>query len=858
MALSPMMQQYFNLKNENPDCIIFFRLGDFYEMFFEDAVEVSRELGLTLTGRDCGLEERAPMCGVPWHSAEGYIAQLVQKGYKVAVCEQLTDPAESKGLVERGVARIVTAGTITQESVLPENANNYLLSVFADGNDAGLCYADVTTGELVCVQAAGKAELSEALFRINPAEIIANSEAVFLLSAAGSKLKAQVVKPLAGLKECLHVVEGRIRGARAQLKGMDECAFSAAMLLKYLESIQLNPLAHINTISVFNTKRHMVLDPVARRNLELTKTMFGSQKGGTLFHLLNKTSTSMGARTLRHFIESPLYDIGQITKRQRAVGALAGSYVAATTLSEALKQVYDIERLNSKLAYGSINARDMLALKKSVDAVPQVIGAVAGLESDMIAELRSALDPMEDISRLIGHAICDEPPATIKEGGIIRQGYHNEVDRLRDIATGGKQWLMEFEAGEREQTGIRNLKVGYNRVFGYYIEVSKSQLDLVPYTYNRRQTLANCERFFTQELKEAEEELLGAQDKLIRLEHSLFLELRETLLKAIARFKSTAGAVKVLDALNSLALCAIEYDYVCPQMTEGYEIDIEEGRHPVVERMGEGQFVPNDAHMSESERMMIVTGPNMAGKSTYMRQVALIVLMAHMGSFVPAKSAKISLTDRIFTRIGAQDNLASGQSTFMVEMTELSDILSRATVRSLLILDEIGRGTSTFDGLSIAWAAVEHIADNKKLGAKTLFATHYHELSQLEGRLPGVVNYRISVKEHGDEIIFLRKIVRGGSDRSFGIQVAALAGLPRSLVSRSMEIMARLQASDMSHSGIGSVLLNEPKGGTGQVDMASLPYVELCKELAAIDVNSMTPVEALNELYMLREKAKLV
>ena len=862
MALSPMMQQYLNIKNENPDCVIFFRLGDFYEMFFEDATEVSQVLGLTLTGRDCGMEERAPMCGVPWHAAEGYVAQLVQKGYKVAVCEQLTDPSESKGIVERGVSRIVTAGTITQDSVLPENANNYLLSVFAGGGEIGLCYADVTTGELVCVQAAGNAELSEALFRISPAEIIANSEAVFAIGAAGSQIRAQVVTPPQGVKECLHIIGKHISGASSELKGMDECAFSAAMLLTYLERTQRNSLAHINAVSIFNTKRHMVLDPVVRRNLELTKTMAGSANKGTLFFLLNKTSTAMGARNLRHFIESPLYDLEQIEKRQSAVGELAGSYVTATTLAEALKDIYDIERLVSKLAYGSINGRDMLSLKKSIDAVPAVLETLSQMRSpvrsSMIKELCCALDPMEDISRLIGRAICSEPPVSVKEGGIIREGYDEEVDRLRAIANGGKQWMLDFEQNEKERTGIRNLKIGYNRVFGYYIEVTKSQLELVPYTYVRKQTLANCERFFTQELKTAEEELLGAQDKAIRLEYSLFMELRETMMGAISRLKSTAGAIKLLDTLNAMALCAIEYGYVCPKMTEEYGIEIIEGRHPVVEQMGKEQFVPNDTYLKDDERLMVVTGPNMAGKSTYMRQVALIVLMAHMGGFVPAKSAKIALTDRIFTRIGAQDNLSSGQSTFMVEMTELSDILSRATVRSLLILDEIGRGTSTFDGLSIAWAAVEHIADTNKLGAKTLFATHYHELSELEGRLSGVVNYKISVKEHGEEIIFLRKITRGGSDRSFGIQVAALAGLPRSLVARSMEIMARLDASDVTHSGIGSVLLDAPRGGTGQVDMLSMPYVELCKEIADIDVNSMTPMQALNALYMLRERAKLV
>jgi len=799
------------------------------------------------------------MCGVPHHAVDGYIAQLVEKGYRVAICEQMEDPALAKGLVKREVTRIITPGTVIENSILRESENNYLLAVCLWQGTLGLCYGDVSTGEIAAAPAVGANQLSELLCRIRPAEIVVEEAALFLLSAAGAAHKPRVMAPPEDLKEAGALVRRHVGKSIETIAQDPACVLASAMLLSYLEATQKNALSHITEIRRFEASRYMVLDPVARRNLELISSLDGKPGSkGSLFGLLNKTSCAMGARQLRSFIQNPLCDLQALTARQDAVEELTQDYVLARSLHDALGEVYDIERLCARLCYGTVNGRDLNALKKSLLAGAQVKLYLEDCKSAALKNLYDQLDPLSDMADLIDRAICDEPPVTIKEGKLIRKGYDAQIDALNEAATNGREWILQMEESEREKTGIKNLKIGYNRVFGYYIEVSKSQTPLVPYSYTRRQTLANCERYINPELKQMEETVLGAQEKVVRLEYAAFCEVREVLLRAVTRIKATAEAVKNIDALCALALCAVEYRYVRPQLHEGYALSIELGRHPVVEQGGVEEFVPNDLSMDESERLMIITGPNMAGKSTYMRQCALIVLLAHIGSFVPAQSASVPLTDRIFTRIGAQDNLSAGQSTFMVEMTELSQILENATSRSLIILDEIGRGTSTFDGLAIAWAAVEYIADKNRLGAKTLFATHYHELSELEGRLDGVVNYRIAVREHGEQIIFLRKIMRGGSDRSFGVQVAALAGLPRDLVHRAREMMAKLEAADVSHGGIGAALLEEPKGGEGQVDMMQLPYLQLCEELANLDINAMTPMDALNKLYTLKERAKRI
>ncbi len=864
MAMTPMMRQYLETKDRYPGMILFFRLGDFYEMFYDDAKLVSRELELTLTGKSCGLEARAPMCGVPFHSADTYINRLIEKGYKVAICEQMEDPATAKGLVKRDVVRVVTPGTVIEQSMLDERRNSYLLSVCLDGTRGGIAFADVSTGEFFVYEIDKAAQrLGDELVRISPKEIIANaplpegatSLPVGIQDAAAyhySKAKAALLSHFAVQSlESFGLEEMKI-GVRA-----------AGALMKYLEETQKNALEHMTGIQRYYDKRYMMLDHTARRNLELTETMRSRQKKGTLLGILDYTSTAMGGRMLRSFIEQPLAVKEEIERRLDAVAQLTQADMAVDLIREELEGVYDIERLLSKISYRSINAKDCLALKDSLSHVPRIREALAEIAPQGQLELLlSDLQPLEDVVDLLERAVNPEAPLLMSDGRYIRDGYSEQLDKYREASENGRNWIAELEAKERELTGIKNLKIQYNKVFGYYIEVTKSNYEQVPYRYTRKQTLANCERFMTPELHEIEETVLGAQEKSVRLEQSLFVEIREFLSEQIPRMQKTAAALKTLDALVSLAIAAVRNRYVRPQMTEDGVISIENGRHPVVEEGlgGDEQFVPNSTLLDGDEnRMLIITGPNMAGKSTYMRQVALITLMAHMGSFVPANSATISVVDRIFTRVGASDDLASGQSTFMVEMNEMAHILRSATSKSLIVLDEIGRGTSTFDGLSIAWAVVEYLADTGKIGAKTLFATHYHELSELEGRLPGVVNYRISVKERGEDIIFLRKIERGGADKSFGIHVARLAGMPRPVLMRAQEILARIETNNSENSSIGQNILgsDEDRAPT-QVSLFESPAMDLIEELRTIDVMSMTPIDAMNLLFTLKEKARRI
>ena len=862
--MTPMMRQYLEMKERYPGMILFFRLGDFYEMFFDDAKLVSRELELTLTGKSCGMEERAPMCGVPFHSAETYINRLIEKGYKVAICEQMEDPATAKGLVKRDVIRIVTPGTVIEQSMLDERRNSYLLSVCLEGSKAGLAFADVSTGEFFLYEIEKAASrLQDELVRISPKEIIANAQlpqgATSLPVDVRDSGSFQFGKARAALFAHFGVqslealgVEGLRLGVRA-----------AGALMHYLDVTQKNALEHITTLRRYYDKRYMMLDHTARRNLELTETMRSRQKQGTLLGILDYTCTAMGGRMLRGFIEQPLAVREEIERRLEAVSALAGADMTAALLREELSAVYDVERLLSRISYRSINAKDCLALRDSLSHVPAIREALASLSpAGQLAELLDGLEPLDDIVDLLTRAIDPDAPALMSDGHYIREGYNPELDKLRSASANGKQWIAELEAKERELTKIKNLKIQYNKVFGYYIEVTKSFYDQVPYRYTRKQTLANCERYMTPELHEIEETVLGAQEKSLRLEQGLFIEIRDFLSGQISRMQRTAEALKTLDALLSLATAAVRHHYVRPKITEDGVLDIQNGRHPVVEDglSGEEPFVPNSTLMDcEDNRMLIITGPNMAGKSTYMRQVALITLMAHMGSFVPADSARIGIVDRIFTRVGASDDLASGQSTFMVEMNEMAHILRSATPRSLIVLDEIGRGTSTFDGLSIAWAVVEYLVDKQKIGAKTLFATHYHELSELEGSLPGVVNYRISVKEHGENVIFLRKIERGGADKSFGIHVAHLAGLPRPVIMRAHEILARIEANDVNQASIGqNILGSDVDRAPQQVGLFESPAMDLVEELRALDVLSMTPIDALNTLFALKEKARKI
>ena len=857
--LTPMKRQYNAIKENNQDCILFFRLGDFYEMFDEDAKLAARELDLTLTTRDRNKpkEEQTPMCGVPYHSVDAYIARLVAKGYKVAICEQMEDPALAKGIVQRDISRIVTPGTVTESCMLDESKNNYMACLYGEDNRYGLAFCDVSTGAFfVTVCADAQAAASE-LGRFSPSEIIRGGEGVndpIIEDALFHRLNCCIDegKPEQfDLEMAQSLLEKHFAQSMAQLglTGLNAAAIAGGTLLQTLKFVQKNELAHIRQLQYYTTGRFMELDMDARRNLELTETLRGKEKKGSLLWVLDKTQTAMGGRLIRSWLEKPLLDPVEIGRRQSAVEELVNATVCRGELTEALKDVTDLERVTTRIVTGTVNCRDLLGLARGLRSLPVVKQRLQEMESPLLQKLEQAIDPLTDCADLIENTIVDEPPLTVREGGIIRKGANEEADRLRDIMNGGEGTIAAIEAQEREVTGIRTLKVGYNRVFGYYIEVSKSFIDQVPGHYIRKQTLANCERYITQELKDLENQVLTAKERLTALEYQIFTALREHLAQQAARVQASAAAVAAADALCSLATVAVQRGYCRPEITLGNEISITDGRHPVVEQMlKDTLFVPNDTNLgAEDNQVSIITGPNMAGKSTYMRQVALIVLMAQMGSFVPARNARIGLVDRVFTRIGASDDLASGQSTFMVEMAEVASILKYATAKSLLILDEIGRGTSTYDGMSIARAVLEYAASPRHLGAKTLFATHYHELSTIEDELSNVKNYNIAVKKRGDKMIFLRKIVPGATDDSFGIEVAKLAGLPNSVVSRAREILAQLE----SEGGAPVKVVNtEPDD---QITMLDLNAQQVCAALESISLETLTPIEAMNELYKLKK-----
>ena len=858
--MTPMMRQYLEIKEQNKDAILFFRLGDFYEMFNEDALLASQELDLTLTTRDRSKpeEEQTPMCGVPYHSSDGYIARLIAKGYKVAICEQMEDPAAAKGIVKRDIIRVVTPGTV-DASLLEGNQANYICGIYLDEDAAGLCFCDITTGKAHATAFAGPRRLDHVLNelgRFSPAEAVLSPaawEQSALLEALKEKFRCRA-ENCGGAPFRLDAAAGQVerqfgRDAAARLP-RPAAVMAAGALLRYLYDTQKTDLTYINELEYYEEGRFMELDLTARRNLELTATLRGKEKRGSLLWVLDKTKTAMGGRLLRSWLERPLLNVGAINRRLSAVEALVKETVGREELIAALSGVGDMERLIGRVVYGSAGGRDMASLRASLEKLPDLKAQLAPFAAGRLGELGGSLDLLEDVYQLLCQSIIDDPPFSVREGGFIRDGWSEEVDKLRHILSGGKGVIAEVEAREREKTGIKSLKVGYNKVFGYYIEVSRSYYDLVPADYIRKQTLANCERFITQELKDLEHTILTASDRVVALEYELFVKLREQVGAQMARVQASAAAVAELDALCSLAGAAVKNNYCRPAVDESGVIEIHEGRHPVVERMlRDALFVPNDTYMGEQEdRVAIITGPNMAGKSTYMRQVALITLMAQIGSFVPAKSARIGVVDRIFTRIGASDDLTAGQSTFMVEMTEVAEILKNATGRSLLILDEIGRGTSTFDGMSIARAVLEHCADKKKLGAKTLFATHYHELTALEGELAGVRNFNIAIKSRGEELIFLRKIIPGGADRSYGIEVARLAGLPEGLIRKARAILKELE----SQSGHQTPLLAAPQ--TEQVSMAALGEAEVIDRLRRTQAETLTPLEAMNLLYELKQK----
>ncbi|MGI6084891.1 MAG: DNA mismatch repair protein MutS [Acetivibrionales bacterium] len=864
--LTPMMQQYMEIKERYKDCILFFRLGDFYEMFFSDAELASRELEITLTGRDCGLEERAPMCGVPFHAAHTYIARLIAKGYKVAICDQMEDPATAKGIVKRDVTRVITPGTVIDPSMLDEKKNNYLMAVYCQQIYFGIAVVDVSTGEFYSTQitwGSSMGKLIDEISRYKPSEIITNEEL-----ATKPEYKAY-------FNEYLRTEPSIIDGELFALKNSNEklidifgknpfndldlaqCASGA--LISYLEETQKVDLKHIEKIRIYKIEQYMMLDSASRRSLEITETMRDSKKKGSLLWVLDKTSTSMGGRKLRQWLEQPLLDVDEINLRLDAVSELNESFIVRSELMELLRGVYDIERLASKLVFGTINARDLLAIKSSLSKLPYIKELIRDLKTEYNRQLYERLDLLEDVYTLIDISINEDAPLSVKEGGIIKTGYDQKVDEYRHAATEGKTWISELEARERERTGIKSLKIRYNDNFGYYIEVTKANIGLVPDDYVRKQTLVNCERYTMDKLKSMEDTILGAESKVVQREYELFCEIRDRVFQNVKRLKTTSDCVSILDTICSFADVADRNDYVRPDIYEGGNIEIKNGRHPVVEKvLNSNQFVPNDTFLdNEENRICVITGPNMAGKSTYMRQVALITLMAQAGCFVPAEYAKIGLVDRIFTRIGASDDLASGQSTFMVEMTEVANILENATPKSLLILDEIGRGTSTYDGLSIAWAVIEYINDKGRLGCRTLFATHYHELTELEERLHGIKNYCVSVRKKGNDIIFLRKITRGGADKSYGIEVASLAGIPANVIERAKMILEELNEADINQAS----KKRKQKPVDGQLDLfasSTLSKAErdVLDELRMVDPSLLTPLDALNKLYNLQQKLK--
>ena len=861
---SPMMQHYLQTKEKYKDCVLFYRLGDFYEMFFDDAVNVSRELELTLTGKDCGQDERAPMCGIPYHAAENYIAKLIEKGYKVAICEQLEDPKLAKGIVKRDVIKVVTPGTVVESSLLEEKKNNYIMAIYKEGIYFGIAVCDISTGDFYATEIREEnnfEKLLDEISRYNPSELVIN------------KMMSDSTEEIATIKQrfnsFISVIDAfdsdyqkidkefELKDAGgASLTSLKTKLFAVSAingLMYYIEDTQKAKMENLNQITIYSTTKYMSLDINARRNLELTERMRDKSKKGTLLWVLDKTDTSMGGRLLRRWLSDPLIDVPAINRRLEAVKELKERPMLRDDLSAALKNVYDIERLAGKISYGTANARDLVTLKNSVHQLPEIKNILKETKSEMLQGLYNSLDVLEDIYEIIEEAIVDDPPMSVKEGGLIKKGYDETIDELLDATTNGRKWLAEIEAKEKQETGIKNLKIGYNKVFGYYIEVSKSFVKQVPERYIRKQTLTTGERFITEELKNMENQILGAQEKVVALEYDIFVKIRNTIEQSAKRLQSSASIVAKIDVLSSLAKVAEEMNYCMPVVDNSDVIDIKEGRHPVIEKMlPAGAFVQNDAYLDSNEnRLSIITGPNMAGKSTYMRQVALITLMAQIGSFVPAREAHIGVVDKIFTRVGASDDLSMGESTFMVEMMEVSAILKNATNKSLVILDEIGRGTSTYDGLSIAWAVAEYISNKETCGAKTLFATHYHELVGLENKLDGVKNYHVAVKEKGEDVIFLRKILPGGTDESYGVHVARLAGVPKAVTKRANEILKSLERK--------SIIKDAPKTkeekakSEGQMDLFNYKLAEIAHELDKVKLDEITPIDALNILSKMKE-----
>ena len=912
MGLTPMMQQYLQVKEKSKDCILFFRLGDFYEMFFEDAELASKELELVLTGRDCGLENRAPMCGIPFHAANGYIGRLVSKGYKVAICEQLEDPSAAKGIVRRDIIKIITPGTYTDSLFLEDTKNNYIMSIFinSEDNEVGLCFSDISTGEFNCTDCGLDIPvILNEISKFNPKEIIIhNNFSVELKEAVSQRFNISMT-----MKEENFFIKDIDSNLKNQFEGFDFSNFNGTVLkainglMAYIYETQKIALSNINSIDYYNIVDFLSLDINTRMNLELTETLREKGKKGSLLWVIDKTSTSMGARQLRKWVEQPLINKKSIENRLDAIEELINNIPLHEDIKEALKEVYDIERIAGKISSKSVNAKELLSLKNSISKIPKIKAILTKFNSTLLKEMFNNLDELTDIYEILEKAIIDNPAISVKDGNIIKTGYNSLVDELRTAKANGKEWIAALENSEREATGIRSLKVSYNKVFGYYIEITKANFDSVPQgRYIRKQTLANAERYITPELKEMEEKILGAEEKLTNLEYELFVEIRETIETHIDRLKSSAKLISEVDCLNSLAQVAMENNYCKPNILTDGKIHIEEGRHPVVEKMiPTGTFVSNSTYLDNTdEQLLLITGPNMAGKSTYMRQVALIVILAQIGSFVPANKADICICDKVFTRIGASDDLAAGKSTFMVEMWEVSNILKNATKKSLILLDEVGRGTSTYDGLSIAWAVIEHICNEIKLRSKTLFATHYHELTKLENVIPGVKNYSVAVKEVGSEVVFLRKIVPGGADQSYGIEVAKLAGIPEKVITRAKEILENLEtdnkkdispsqikvenittASSMAKdnqegaadNNIGldnnhNVLqeadeaavtkeeIKQPeillKNNIKQLDFSDIERANLVKEIANLDIMNMTPMESFNKMYELIRKAK--
>ena len=875
--LSPMMQHYLQTKEEYPDCILFYRLGDFYEMFFEDAKLVSRELELTLTGKQCGLPERAPMCGVPYHAVDSYLTRLVANGHKVAICEQIEDPKTARGMVKRAVVRVVTPGTNLDMESLEEGRNNYIFCIHYDGGSAGIAAADISTGEFLTTELSSDQKIWDEIIRYAPSEIICNE--AFLMSGldlaelrnrqhiAINPLDAHYFDDASAAKLLLR----HFRVSSLIALGIDDrkkAALASGALLQYLYDTQKNSLSNVTGLTVYSAGRYMLLDSATRRNLELTETLREKQKRGSLLWVLDRTRTAMGARLLHRFLEQPLIERAAIERRFDAVQELCENSVDRDEMREYMGPIYDLERLMTRISYLSANPRDLIAMRNSLRMLGPIRQTLAMWEQGDLRDIHEDLDEFKDLLDLLDRSIEEEPPITVREGGIIKTGFDENIDHLREARTKGKQWLMDLEAEDRERTGIKNLRIKYNKVFGYYFEVTNSFKDLVPEDYMRKQTLVGSERYTTVRLKELEDTILNAEDKLNTLEYDRFCEVRDRIGAQIERIQKAARAVALLDVYCSLSLVAERYRYVRPRLNEKGVIKIKDGRHPVVERMLSGDFISNDTLLDNKKNCIaVITGPNMAGKSTYMRQVALICLMSQIGSFVPAASADLCVVDRIFTRVGASDDLGSGQSTFMVEMNEVANILRNATSRSLLILDEIGRGTSTFDGLSIAWAVIEHISNRKFLGAKTLFATHYHELTELEGKISNVTNYCVAVKEKGEDIVFLRKIVRGGADKSYGIQVARLAGLPEMVIDRAMELVNQLSDNDITEKIAG--IEAKASGGSrkkvphyDEVDLAQISLFEttkdedVIKELESVDISNMTPLDALNTLYRLQSMLK--